>query len=215
MELVEGQNLADLITPEGLPTARVLDLGVAIADALAAAHERGVVHRDLKPANVMVNREGRVKVLDFGLAKPALGRDQILTQAPTLDGRAFASGMSGTAPYMAPEQIRAEAVDARTDLFALGIVLYELVAGRRPFAGPTDLAVSAAILHDAPESLARLRTDLPNELERVISRASRRIRGSAQGRRSRWATSCAGSGARSSATRLLPRRSRPSRCCPS
>ncbi len=78
MELVEGQNLADLITPEGLPTARVLDLGVAIADALAAAHERGVVHRDLKPANVMVNREGRVKVLDFGLAKPALGRDQNL-----------------------------------------------------------------------------------------------------------------------------------------
>jgi eukaryotic-like serine/threonine-protein kinase len=171
MELVEGQSLADLITPGGLPIARVLDLGVGIADALAAAHERGVVHRDLKPANVMVNREGRVKVLDFGLAKPARGSEQGLTQALTLDRPAFASGtVSGTAPYMAPEQIRAESVDARTDLFALGIVLYELVAGRRPFAGPTDPAMGAAILHDAPEPLARLRTGLPSELERIISR---------------------------------------------
>ena len=171
MELVEGQSLTDLITPGGLPIARVLDLGVAIADALAAAHERGLVHRDLKPANVMVSRDGRVKVLDFGLATLALGKEQLLTQVPTLDGPAFASGMvSGTVPYMAPEQIRAEAVDARADLFALGIVLYELVAGHRPFAGSSVLVESAAILNDAPVSLARLRADVPAELERLVSR---------------------------------------------
>ena len=172
MELVEGQSLADLVTPGGLPLARVLEMAIAIADALTAAHERGVVHRDLKPANVMVTREGRVKVLDFGLAKRAHAMASAAdTQGLTADVPRSETGMvAGTAPYMAPEQIRAEAVDARTDLFAFGILLYELLVGRRPFAGSTAMAVSAAILHELPEPLSRARTDLPADLERILSR---------------------------------------------
>ncbi len=171
MELVEGQSLGDLVTPGGLPIARVLDLGIAIADALTATHERGVVHRDLKPANVMVTREGRVKVLDFGLAKPTIATAHALTQAPTVGAPRSETGLvAGTVPYMAPEQIRAEAVDARTDLFAFGIVLYELLAGLRPFAGSNAMVVSAAILNETPEPLSRARTDLPGDLERIVGR---------------------------------------------
>ena len=171
MELVEGQSLADLVTPGGLPLARVLDLGVAIADALAAAHEKGVVHRDLKPANVMVTREGRVKVLDFGLAKPAAAAMPAGTQAPTAGAPPSETGtVAGTVPYMAPEQVRGEPVDARTDLFAFGTLLYELLAGRRPFAGATAMAVGAAILKDTPEPLARVRAELPGDLERIVHR---------------------------------------------
>src|SRR5258706_13486525 len=140
MELVEGHSLGDLVTPGGLPIGRVLDLGIAITDALTAAHERGVVHRDLKPANVMVSREGRVKVLDFGLAKLTPAIAPALTQALTASVSHSEMGtVAGTVPYMAPEQIRAETVDARTDLFAFGILLYELLAEHRPFAGPTAM----------------------------------------------------------------------------
>jgi serine/threonine protein kinase/Flp pilus assembly protein TadD len=168
MELVEGRSLADLVTPGGLPLAQVLDMAIAIADALTAAHDKGVVHRDLKPANVMVTHEGRVKVLDFGLAKLAPTTAHPGTLASTVE---YESGtVTGTVPYMAPEQIRAETVDARADLFALGIVLYELLAGRRPFAGPTAMVVSAAILHETPAALTRARSDLPGDLVRIVNR---------------------------------------------
>jgi TolB-like protein/lipoprotein NlpI len=172
MELVEGRNLAALVTPGGLPMGQVLDLALPLADALTAAHEKGVVHRDLKPANVMVTREGRVKVLDFGLAKLAGPAAELLhTQAETLASPISIVGeVMGTAPYMAPEQIRGETVDARADLFAFGVLLYELVAGRRPFAGHTLADVSAAILRDRPAPLARLRADLPADLERIVER---------------------------------------------
>ena len=170
MELVEGASLDKHVTPGGLAVARVIELGIALADALASAHEKGVIHRDLKPANVMLTRDGRVKVLDFGLAKlTAEANDS--TQAPTLGAPLSAAGLVvGTVPYMAPEQLRAEAVDARTDVFALGIILYELATGSRPFKGATFADVSSAILRDAPKSLTSLRADLPGELERVVSR---------------------------------------------
>jgi serine/threonine protein kinase len=169
MELVEGRSLAELVTPGGLPLTQLLDLAIPIADALVAAHEKGVVHRDLKPANVMVTREGRLKVLDFGLAKLArVESDVDVTQAASLP-ISNAGQIVGTVPYMAPEQIRGGPVDARSDLFALGIVLYELASGMRPFVGATHADISSAILRDAPKPLASVRSDLPRDLERIIA----------------------------------------------
>src|SRR5882672_4759682 len=169
MELVEGERLDRYVVPKGLPLSRVLELSIPLAEALVAAHEKGVVHRDLKPANVMVTREGRVKVLDFGLAKVAGGGP--LAQSVTLTATLSSDGqMIGTVPYMAPEQIRGQSVDARSDLFSLGIILYELAAGRRPFGGATSADVCSSILRDAPEPLTRVRADLPDGLERVVSR---------------------------------------------
>jgi len=170
MELVEGQSLAQLIEPGGLPIPRVIELGIALADALAAAHEKGVIHRDLKPANVMVTRDGRVKVLDFGLAK-LTQPDLLSTQVATIEGPLTNDGqVAGTIPYMAPEQIRGEALDARTDLFSFGVLLYELASGKRPFSGNTHADIASAILRDSPPSLTNLRKDLPPELERLVTR---------------------------------------------
>lgn len=168
MELVDGEALDRHVTPNGLPTARVIEMGIALADALTAAHERGVIHRDLKPANVMLSRDGRLKVLDFGLAKAADTRsDGTLTLTAPISE---VGSVLGTVPYMAPEQVRGEAVDARTDLFALGILLYELASGVRPFRGATAADTSSAILRDTPEPLVRMRTDLPGDLDRIVNR---------------------------------------------
>jgi len=173
MELIEGETLTALIPPSGLPLPRLLELAIPLADALAAAHERGVVHRDLKPGNVMVTRENRVKILDFGLAKFA--KDRSPRSGDPLDAtREFtesgAGQIVGTIPYMAPEQIRGEAVDVRTDLFALGIILYELTTGRRPFTGGTPSDVSASILRDTPGLLREICPSLPGGFERLVAR---------------------------------------------
>src|SRR5512147_1336575 len=172
MELVEGQTLSTLVSPGGLPLPKLIELAIPLTDALVAAHEKGVIHRDLKPGNVMVTREGRVKVLDFGLAK-MMGADAPVAQGAsftvTADGPISGEGhVVGTVPYMAPEQLRGETVDARSDLFSLGIILYELATGRRPFTGETSIDVSHAILRETPEPLSRVRADLPSDFATLI-----------------------------------------------
>ena len=169
MELVEGQSLAALIHI-GVSLDEILEIALSLSEALNVAHERGVVHRDLKPANIMVGYDGRVKVLDFGLAKSSnptgyTGATSGLTQTTpvSIEGQ-----LIGTLPYMAPEQIRGEPVDARADLYALGVILYELACGRRPFPGITAADTASSILRDTPAPLTKIRPDLPRELERII-----------------------------------------------
>jgi len=169
MECVEGQSLDGLLAPAGLPVTRVLDVALALADALVAAHEMGIVHRDLKPANVMLTKDGRLKVLDFGLAKRTTVGEGALARTSTPSLTSVAT-IVGTIPYMAPEQLLAGAVDARTDLFALGILVYELVTGRRPFGGASGPEVSSSILRDAPAPLTTVRPEVPRDLERIVRR---------------------------------------------
>jgi serine/threonine-protein kinase len=168
MELVEGRTLSDSIPGEGLAASRFLEIAIQLADALAAAHEKGLVHRDLKPANVMLTTEGRVKILDFGLAKalPLPGGD---TGALTLDKTADGA-LLGTLPYMAPEQFAGQAADARSDLYSLGLVLYEMASGRHPFAARTTAALVAAVLHETPASLASLNPGVTPDLDRLVAR---------------------------------------------
>ncbi|HVR42357.1 MAG TPA: protein kinase [Thermoanaerobaculia bacterium] len=172
MELIEGRTLADLVTPGGLPLAQVLDLIIPLADALAAAHEKGVVHRDIKPTNVMVTHDGRVKVLDFGVAKlVTTGPGPERTPTGVMASPLSRTGeLLGTVPYMAPEQVFGEAADARTDLFSLGILIFELVTGQRPFVGTSVWQAAAAIMREPPPVLSRVRPDVPGELEGIVMR---------------------------------------------
>ena len=169
MELIEGQPLDRLISANGLTVERIVEIAGAVADGLAAAHEKGIVHRDLKPANVMVTAEGRVKVLDFGLAKdvsPETSNDATMTAA----GRTQAGIVMGTPAYMSPEQVSGRVLDCRTDIFSLGVMLHEMATGRRPFEGTSSAELVSSILRDHPPLVTDVRSDLPRDLARIIRR---------------------------------------------
>ncbi len=169
MELVEGQPLDRLIPAGGLPLERIVGIAGALAEALAAAHEKGILHRDLKPANVMVTNEGRVKVLDFGLAKDV--RAESANGATLTSAGGTQAGMvMGTPAYMSPEQVSARTLDHRSDIFSLGVIVHEMATGRRPFEGTSSAELMSAILRDTPPCVSEVREDLPAELGRVIQR---------------------------------------------
>ena len=169
MELLDGETLDRAIGSAGVSWMQALDVAAAIADALACAHDRGVVHRDLKPANVFLTRDGLVKVLDFGLARQDPGVAEIRTTMAMARGETEPGVVLGTVGYMSPEQVRGEPADARSDIFSLGCVLYELLSGRRPFGGATAPEVQAAILRDEPAPVADF-SKVPAEVNAIVQR---------------------------------------------
>jgi serine/threonine protein kinase/tetratricopeptide (TPR) repeat protein len=171
MELVEGQTLAELIPPRGFGPKEVLEIAIPLAEAAAVAHRKGITHRDLKPANIVITEQGRVKVLDFGLAKLRPAADTVEMTAMATERALTAEGrVLGTVPYMSPEQLQGKPIDQRSDIFSLGIILHEMVSGERPFTGDNSADVMSAILKDPPPSVADLRGDVPQHLARVIRR---------------------------------------------
>src|SRR5262245_691396 len=166
MELIEGRTLDQVIAQTGLSLAQFFNVSIAIAEALAAAHQKLITHRDLKPGNVMVTESGLVKVLDFGLARGGVEENRaeqvtLLTQAGVV---------LGTAPDMSPEQVEARPVDPRSDIFSLGIVMFEMATGSRPFKGDTPTALMLSILKDHPSAVSEIRHDVPDGIAHLIAR---------------------------------------------
>ena len=175
MELVDGKPLYALIPPSGLPVGDAVDYAIQIAEALGHAHAHGIVHRDLKPGNVVVNAAGRVKVLDFGIAR-ATGEPTMApaSRTPTRISTTLGSALAGTPQYMSPEHVQGRPIDARSDLFALGCVLYEMLAGEGPFHRGSIAETAVAIVDQEPVPLARRRRDVPRPLTAVVERALRK-----------------------------------------
>lgn len=178
MEFVDGETLRARMKRGGMTMREALDVAVQVAEALAAAHAAGIAHRDIKPENIMIRRDGYIKVLDFGLAKLAEQRAELVdTQAPTLARVETDPGtVMGTMQYMSPEQARGLQVDARTDIFSLGVVLYEMIAARAPFEGETRSDLLVAVLSQEPPPLASVVDEVPAELDRIVRKALRKDR---------------------------------------
>jgi steroid delta-isomerase-like uncharacterized protein len=175
MEFLDGQTLKHHISERPLPVEQVLDLGIEIAEALEAAHAEGIIHRDIKPANIFVTKRGHAKILDFGLAKLAGAAEVIdVSDIPVAKEKELFTNpgtLIGTMAYMSPEQARGEELDARSDLFSFGAVLYEMTSGRMAFLGNTAAVIYEAILNRAPIPLSRLKPELPQKLEEIVNMA--------------------------------------------
>lgn len=176
MPFVEGETLAARIARSPLDIDEAISAAAQVADALAAAHAQGILHRDIKPANIMIDGRGRVRVMDFGLAKVMADRSGSASDLETASRLTTMGTVVGTAAYMSPEQARGDAVDARSDIFALGVVLYEMVGGRRPFEGPTAADTISALLTREPPPLDRLRPEASGDVLRVVAKALRKLR---------------------------------------
>ena len=171
MQLIRGRNLSELIAHKGLPLKQFLEIAVPLADAVSSAHEQGITHRDLKPDNLMVSDKGQLKILEFGLAVlrqwgGELAGSELSTVTRTEEGR-----IVGTAAYMSPEQAEGKKIDHRTDIFSMGIILYEMLSGERPFKGKTRDAVLSSILRDTPPSITTVNPACPPELARIVKRS--------------------------------------------
>jgi serine/threonine protein kinase len=175
MEFLDGQTLKHHISDRPLPIEQVLDLGIEIAEALEAAHAEGIIHRDIKPANIFVTKRGHAKILDFGLAKLASAAEVIaVSDIPVATEKELLTdpgALIGTVAYMSPEQARGEELDARSDLFSFGAVLYEMTSGRMAFLGNTAAIIYEAILNREPVHLATLKPELPPKLDEIIGKA--------------------------------------------
>jgi Tol biopolymer transport system component/serine/threonine protein kinase len=170
MQLVKGKTLTELISKKGMSLNKFFEIAIPLADAVSAAHEQGIIHRDLKPDNLMVSDEGRLKILDFGLAKlkpqyAEEGASELPTQSATAEGR-----IVGTVAYMSPEQAEGKQIDNRSDIFSIGIILYEMATGERPFKGDTAASLLSSIIKDTPQSATEVNPNIPRDLGKIIRR---------------------------------------------
>ena len=170
MELLEGESLRELITGSGITTGKAVEYAQAIADGLSVAHDKGIIHRDLKPENIFLTSDGRVKILDFGLARIILPADEEAETATLTPGGTAVGAVMGTVGYMSPEQAAGRTVDSRSDLFSLGTVLYEMLAGRRPFRGDSGAGTLAALLRDDPPPLAGVDPKVAGLVEKCLQK---------------------------------------------